>query len=71
MPDPRMAAAGDPPSRDIGPGALLGEVGRLLWPMAVGSVSLAAAAWTVIYVVAVRAVVAGRGGGSVPGVGGR
>jgi hypothetical protein len=29
--------------------------------MAVGSVSLAAAAWTVIYVVAVLAVVAGRG----------
>jgi hypothetical protein len=46
---------------EIGPGALLGEVGRLLWPMAVGSVPLAAAAWAVIYVLAVRAVVAGRG----------
>jgi uncharacterized protein (DUF2062 family) len=29
--------------------------------MAVGSVPLAAAAWTVIYVLTVRAVVAGRG----------
>ncbi len=46
---------------ELGPGTLLGEVGRLLWPMAVGSVPLAAAAWAVIYVLGVRAVVAGRG----------
>jgi uncharacterized protein len=45
---------------ELGPDTLLGEVGRLLCPMAVGSVPLAAAAWAVIYVSAVRAVVAGR-----------
>jgi uncharacterized protein (DUF2062 family) len=45
---------------ELGPDTLLGEVGRLLWPMAVGSVPLAAAAWAVIYVSAVRAVAAGR-----------
>ncbi len=46
--------------REGGPDTLLGEVGRLLWPMAVGSMPLAAAAWAVIYVSAVRAVMAGR-----------
>jgi uncharacterized protein (DUF2062 family) len=45
---------------ELGPDTLLGEVGRLLWPMAVGSMPLAAAAWAVIYVAAVRAVVVGR-----------
>jgi uncharacterized protein (DUF2062 family) len=45
---------------EFGLDTLLGEVGRLLWPMAVGSVPLAAAAWAVIYVSAVRAVAAGR-----------
>jgi uncharacterized protein (DUF2062 family) len=42
---------------ELGPDTLLGEIGRLLWPMAVGSMPFAAVAWAVIYVLAVRAVV--------------
>ena len=45
---------------DLHPGALLGKVGLLLWPMTVGAVPLAAAAWVTTYLVAVRAVAAVR-----------
>ena len=40
--------------------ALLGQVGLLLWPMAVGSVPLAAAAWVATYLPLVRVVAAAR-----------
>ena len=45
---------------DLHPKALLGEVGPLLWPMTVGAVPLAAAAWVATYLLAVRAVAAVR-----------
>ena len=45
---------------DLRPEALLGEVGPLLWPMTVGAVPLAAAAWAATYLLAVRAVAAAR-----------
>ena len=43
---------------DLRPGALLGEAGLLLWPMTVGAAPLAAVAWVVTYLLAVRAVAA-------------
>jgi uncharacterized protein len=45
---------------DLHPEALLGEVGLLLWPMTVGAVPLAAAAWVATYLLASRAVAAVR-----------
>ena len=45
---------------DLHPTVLLGEVGLLLWPMTVGAVPLAAAAWVSTYLLASRAVAAVR-----------
>ncbi len=56
-------ALGQPPQelRDLAwadPAVLLDELGGLLWPTAVGSVPLAAAAWVLAYLPLVRAVAA-------------